>query len=329
MTDEEADKIHDATDDVVTDAPQASPEGQADAPAADEQKLTELMAEPAADAEKQSDAPAADLEQQALAAAEQALAQGEQALAEAEGELAKQQPQARPQAQPKRAPVQGSRRELVLRALLAVNVVAMIVVALMPGPTEQAAPTPAPETPTATTEPVTPEPATPTPTPAMNEPWNQALRASERHDWATAVQLLEGYLEDGGETMPSSERLSVLSALSFYASRAKDFDRSRRYTQMAQALEQSHSLPDDLVKEAAAALQAGDRETLRRVWARFLLQQRQVPSYLYHHVAQAYLELGDSYRQDADAGARAARDKELKEAAAQLKREAMSQEGGK
>ena len=328
MTDEEADKIHDATDDVVTDAPQALPEGQADAPAADEQKLTELMAEPAADAEKQSDAPAADLEQQALAAAEQALAQGEQALAEAEGELAEQQPQARPQAQPKRAPVQGSRRELVLRALLAVNVVAMIVVALMPGPTEQAAP--APQTPTATTEPATPatpEPATPTST--VNEPWNQALRASERRDWATAVQLLEGYLEDRGETIPSSERLSVLSALSFYASRDKDFDRSRRYTQMAQALEQSHSLPDDLVKEAAAALQAGDRETLRRVWARFLLQQRQVPSYLYHHVAQAYLELGDSYRQDADAGARAARDKELKEAAAQLKREAMSQEGGK
>lgn len=323
MTDEEADKIHDATDDVVTDAPQASPEGQADAPAADEQKLTELMAEPAADAQQKDDTPAADLEQQALAAAEQALA-------EAEGELAKQQPQARPQAQPKRAPVQGSRRELVLRALLAVNVVAMIVVALMPGPTEQAAPTPAPETPTVTSEPVTsvtPEPATPTP--AMNEPWNQALRASERRDWATAVQLLEGYLEDRGETIPSSERLSVLSALSFYASRDKDFDRSRRYTQMAQALEQSHSLPDDLVKEAAAALQAGDRETLRRVWARFLLQQRQVPSYLYHHVAQAYLELGDSYRQDADAGARAARQKELKEAAAQLKREAISQEGGK
>lgn len=328
MTDEEADKIHDATDDVVTDAPQASPEGQADAPAADEQKLTELMAEPAADAEKQGDAPAADLEQQALAAAEQALAQGEQALAEAEGELAKQQPKARPQAQPARAPVQGSRRELVLRALLAVNVVAMVVVALMPGPTEQAAP--APQTPTATTEPATPatpEPATPTST--VNEPWNQALRASERHEWATAVQLLEGYLEDRGETIPSSERLSVLSALSFYASRDKDFDRSRRYTQMAQALEQSHSLPDDLVKEAAAALQAGDQETLRRVWARFLLQQRQVPSYLYHHVAQAYLELGDSYRQDADAGARAARDKELREAAAQLKREAVSREGGK
>ena len=276
MTDEEADKIHDPNEDVVTDEPQAAPEGQADAPAAEEQKLTELMAEPAADEQKKGDAPAADLEQQALAAAEQALAQGEQALAEAEGELAAQQPQTRPQAQPKRAPAQGSRRELVLRALLAVNVVAMVVVALMPGPTEQAVSAPV-TTPPVTTPPVetgpvtqvTPEPAPKTPT--MNEPWNQALRASERRDWATAVQLLEGYLEDRGETIPSSERLSVLSALSFYASRDKDFDRSRRYTQMAQALEQSHSLPDDLVKEASAALQAGDRETLRRVWARFLL----------------------------------------------------------
>jgi hypothetical protein len=35
---------------------------------------------------------------------------------------------------------------------------------------------------------------------------------------------------------------------------------------------------------------------LRRVWARFLLQQRQVPSSLYKHVAEAYLQLGDSYR---------------------------------
>ena len=81
--------------------------------------------------------------------------------------------------------------------------------------------------------------------------------------------------------------------------------------------------------DAAAALQEGDQETLRRVWARFLLQQRQVPSYLYHHVAQAYLELGDSYRQDADAGARAARQKELKDAAAQLRGEAVSRKGGK
>ena len=72
------------------------------------------------------------------------------------------------------------------------------------------------------------------------------------------MQLLEGYLEDRGETIPSSERLSVLSALSFYASRDKDVDRSRRYTQMAQALEQSHSLPDDLVKVVEDAASTWD-----------------------------------------------------------------------
>jgi hypothetical protein len=74
---------------------------------------------------------------------------------------------------------------------------------------------------------------------------------------------------------------------------------------------------------AKAAAANRDQEALRRVWARFLLQQRQIPSWLYQHVAQAYLELGDSYRRDADAAAEQARLRDLQETAARLRAEAM------
>jgi hypothetical protein len=65
-----------------------------------------------------------DLDQQALRAAEQALAEGERALANARAQL---------QPTPVAAPANG-RRELLLRLLLAVNVLAMVVVALLPAP---------------------------------------------------------------------------------------------------------------------------------------------------------------------------------------------------
>ena len=73
---------------------------------------------------------------------------------------------------------------------------------------------------------------------------------------------------------------------------------------------------------AKAAAENGDQEALRRVWARFLLQQRQIPSWLYKHVAEAYLQLGDSYRQQANAGDEKARLQELENAAARLREQA-------
>lgn len=343
MTDDKAENIPAENDDapqpeaVVAREPDVATEA-ADAAVEDEQ-LDELMASPgeapAAEAPAGGDpvveaaqptapAPKVDLEQQAIEAAAAAVAEGERAIAAAEAALADAEPPTQAPASP--LPRTGrDHRELVLRVLLAVNVVAMIVVAMLPAPAAGPAAVAAP-TATEAPAPTSPTPATPTPaTPSMNEPWNQALRASERREWSAAVTILEGYLDSRPE-MPPSERLSVLSALSFYASRDKDFARSRRYSQQAQALEQSHSLPADLVKEAAAAVELGDQESLRRIWARFLLQQRQIPSWLYQHVAQAYLELGNSYREDAAAGARAARARALQQAAERVRAEALERE---
>jgi hypothetical protein len=118
--------------------------------------------------------------------------------------------------------------------------------------------------------------------------------------------------------------------LSHYASLANDFGRAQEFAQRAAGIGQSHSLPADLVAMAKAAAASGDQESLRRVWARFLLQQRQVPSWLYKHVAQAYLELGDSYRDQAGVGAEQERARKLQEAAARLQElKANAAEAGK
>lgn len=317
MTDDKADNITQPDDEVVKtaspDAPPADAQAQPDA-GAGENKLSGLMAGAETPTAKPGKA-SVDLEADAMRAAEQAVAEGEKALAEANAQL-REVAQAQTGAKPK------SRfdREFLLRSLLAVNVLAMVVVAMLPSPTKVE---PKPETPVVTDQ----QPKGP-PVRQMSEPVNRALQASENRDFASAVAILEAYLNDNPR-MHSAERLSVLTALSLYASRNNDFAKSQKYGQQAQALEQSHSLPEDLVHMAEAAVKNGDQESLRRIWARFLLQQRQIPTWLYQHVAEAYLQLGDSYRKDADRAAELARRKELDEAAARLRSEAIRQGGGK
>ena len=247
-----------------------------------------------------------DLEAEALRAAEQALAEGQRALAAARAQLA---------GEPPAAERTRRRRELLLRALLAFNVLAMIAVASLPSPASGRKPAmepPGAPAPKAVDDQGTAESR-------FHEPWNKALAAAENRDFATAVAVLDQYLADSPRMAPS-QQLSVLMALAHYSARQNDFKRAQEYQRRADAIDRSHSLPEDLVAMAKAAAANGDQESLRRIWARFLLQQRQVPSWLYKHVAEAYLQLGDSYRLQANEAAAAARLKELEEAAAALRR---------
>jgi hypothetical protein len=310
-----SDDQHDDPTSAAKTADAAPETGHAPAPAATGEQLAGLMASgtKAAGATTRGK-PAPDLEGQALRAAEQALADGERAIAAARAHLRDE-----PAAVAAPAPRRG--RELALRALLAVNVLAMLFVALMP--------------PGAAT--TTPPPPATTPAPAaddvavrrFNEPFNNALAAADRGAHTEAIAILEQYLGDNPRMLPS-QKLNVLNMLSHYAGLANDFARSQRYAQQAAAIGQSHSLPADLVEMARQAVANGDQETLRRVWARFLLQQRQIPSWLYKHVAEAYLQLGDSYRGQADAAAEKARLQELQENAMRLREQALTgQEQGK
>jgi tetratricopeptide (TPR) repeat protein len=253
-----------------------------------------------------------DLESDALRAAEQALAEGQRALAAAKAHLAGEAPE------PQRS---SRKRELVLRGALIFNVLAMIAVAMLPAPGGKATPPvdppaePAVHTTTTGREPKAGD--------GFQEPWNRALAAADRRDFAAAITILEQYLSP---RMSPSQQLNVLMALAHYSSRLGQFQQAQEYQRRADAIDKSHSLPEDLVAMAKAAAESGDQESLRRIWARFLLQQRQVPSWLYKHVAEAYLQLGDSYRLQANAAAERARLDELERTAAALKERALDGE---
>ena len=288
--------------DKTTTTPSAE---QATAPATAPAKaaLTDLMAQAAPGAAATPTKAAPDLEAEALHAAEKALAEGQKALAAARAHMGAEAPK----------PATSNRgRELFLRGLLVFNVLAMIGVALLP-------------TPQANHEPATHgapvshgDETTQKPAPRFSDPWNRALAAAEGRDFEQAVSILDRYLVSKPR-MVASEQISVLMALAHYSSRRNDFKMAQEYQRRADAIEKSHSLPEDLVAVAKAAAESGDQEQLRRVWARFLLQQRQIPSWLYKHVAEAYLQLGDSYRLQANAAAEAARLQQLEETAAALR----------
>ena len=309
------DKAHDQKAAASTAAPApstpAAPPADKASDKAGGEKLTGLMANgapPAATATSTPARTAPDLEHAAMRAAEAAIAEGERALATARAHL-------QPAPAPAAPPTDGGRRELALRVLLAVNVLAMVVVAMLPTGRGDEVATAEPHAATSTHEVADAERK------RFNEPFNNALAAADRGRFTEAITILERYLQDNPRMAPS-QRLNVLNMLSHYAATANDFKKSQAYAQQAASIGQSHSLPADLVEMAKAALAKGDQETLRRVWARFLLQQRQIPSWLYKHVAEAYLQLGDSYRQEADAAADRARQRELEELALRLREQA-------
>lgn len=267
-------------------------------------------------------APLPDLDQAAQAAAEQAIAETELVLDEAEAEL---EVVAQPTpARPSRA------RELTLRILLAVNLLAMIGVALMPTLTNTTT-APSGENATATETHATPvqdavETPAPVRVPTLEDPVIRAFAAADAHDYRTAITLLEQHLVDTPRLEPA-RKANILLALQHYASQIGDFGKSQEFQRKVEALRNSHSMPEDLIAMAAEAEKAGDVEAMRQHYARLLLQQRQIPSSLYRHVAEAYLKLGDSYRTEAERAARASRQQELDQLNASLREQAAKGSG--
>jgi hypothetical protein len=249
-----------------------------------------------------------DLDAAALAAARQAIAAGEQALAVAAAQLS---PPGSPPARSRR------RSDLVFGVVLLVNLFALVAVASLPPASASDAGPAVPPPPEVAATAAQVAPKDDPELRAFNAPLQRALAAADRGEHASAVTMLEAYLA-GTPSLQPSQQANVLNMLSHYASLANDFGRAQEFAQRAAGIGQAHSLPADLVAMAKAAAASGDQEALRRVWARFLLQQRQVPSWLYKHVAQAYLELGDSYRDQANVGAERERVRKLQEAAARL-----------
>ena len=307
--------------------------------------LSKLMGGANAPAAGSEAKPSTELERNALRAAEEALAEGARVLAEAENALRSQKAGNAPQ--PQAAPLSRT-RELVLRALIGLNIVGMIVLVLLPSPTGDAAqqtgvvPQQAPVDPHAAVEPVAHEQplaphvasepqvphasqtATPEPVvqaPSLRDPVLRAFALAEAREYKAAIELLEQHLAQSPR-LDAGKKANVLLALEHYAAQIGDYAKAQDYQRKLEALRGSHSLPEDLVHMAQEAERNGDIESMRRHYARLLLQQRQIPSTLYRHVAEAYLKLGDSYRTQAEKGEAAARESQLEKAREQLRKQA-------
>lgn len=293
---------HDVKDPTRVAAGTANPpstKGDADA-------LSQLMASGAPTAK-----PKPDLEKDALKAAEHALAEGARALEAANGDL-----RANDTLATARKP--GSRtREKVLRVLICGNIVAMVVLVMLPSAhqtSQSFAVDPAHATPAPAHDPVVTKPNS-------ADPVLRAFALAETRDYRSAMTLLEQHLAESPR-LDAGRKANVLLALEHYATQIGDFTKAQEFQRRTEALRSAHSMPDDLVQMALEAERNGDVESMRRNYARLLLQQKQIPSSLYRHVAEAYLKLGDSYRTEAERGDTAAREKELQQVRANLRKQA-------
>lgn len=254
------------------------------------------------------DKPELDCEDETLRIVEAVLADGQQAL-----EVARQHVDQQLSPTRTRKSVVRKQPERVLRILLGVNILAMAVVAMLPSPVgmDGSGANPVMFEPMVLAEPATRQ---------MSEPFNRALLAAENGNYSGAVDALELHLESNPR-MHLAEQLSVMTAASYYALRNNDFKSSLKYAQLAQSLQKTQSSEDDLTRMAEAAVKSGDQEAMRRTWASFMMQQRQMPTLLYQQVARAYLQLSDGYSSESVDGTEAARIEEISAATNRLRSE--------
>lgn len=133
--------------------------------------------------------------------------------------------------------------------------------------------------------------------------WDEALQSAGKGDLSNAIMLLERYLELSPD-MTDVERRLVYNQIAYYLAKDGRTEAALDYERRSSQLMSRSHLPDDLLQSAHRAEQEGKLPAMRSAYARFLLQQKQIPPSLRRHIAEAYLKLGESYRLEAEAGER-------------------------
>jgi len=140
--------------------------------------------------------------------------------------------------------------------------------------------------------------------------WEQAVREAGRGEYPRAIRLLESYLESD-QGMTDVEKRLIYNQLAYYLVKDGRVPRAQEYERKSQQIMTRSYLPEDLLNGAHKAAEAGETAAMRSAYARFLLQQKQVPPTLRKFIAEAYLELGNSYRLEAEQGEAQAADRAL------------------
>lgn len=196
----------------------------------------------------------------------------------------------------------GPWRQRLYGFLLAANLLALGLVLLLP----------------TNSPPRTPAPLAVDPVAAARQVGNAAMQSAlllaARGEFTAAVRALEPAL--GLAELPASPRVQMLRLAAHWAARSGDRARARALQQHADALVPGLAVPADLVAMADAAIATKDRDALARVWQRFRLQEREIPSWLEPTLALAWLGLDD--RNGIDPQTDAARVEAIERAAARL-----------
>lgn len=128
-----------------------------------------------------------------------------------------------------------------------------------------------------------------------NELWQRSQRQAARGDIDEAITSLKLLLRqepDLGEV----PRRAVWLQLSYYAGLVGREEDAARWLRLSKASHETALVPDELMRLAKEAASARDWAESRRYAARFLLQRGQIGRDAAQQIAEAYLLLGDSYR---------------------------------
>jgi len=194
-------------------------------------------------------------------------------------------------------------REWLLRGLLVLNLALIGGVVALPigNPSGKSEAAPAGETAHPPAPAGAPEPGFAVGTQGL---YLRALEVAAEGKFDEAIAVLQQHLAANPNLGEVEQRL-VYHALAMFAVRAGRSDEATRYEAAMDRLRIGAQLPQDLLDLARRAEAEGRGADMRRYYARFLLQQRQVPPSLRDRIAEAYLKLGDGYRLEAERGAEA------------------------
>ncbi len=189
------------------------------------------------------------------------------------------------------------RREWVWRGALLLNVAVLAAVIALPSQPQVAVEAPG----GVTTREIEPQRRTAF---ALSEQafYLRALELAGEGKFDDAIAVLDGYLKANPDLVEVEQRL-IYHAMAMFAVRVGRAADASRYEAAMDRLRVGAQLPQDLLDLAKAAEAEGRGADMRRHYARFLLQHKQVPPSLQARIAEAYLKLGDGYRVEAEQGA--------------------------
>ena len=140
-----------------------------------------------------------------------------------------------------------------------------------------------------------------------NRLWKAAQKYASEGELDKAIDSLKRLLREEPR-LGEVPRRAIWLQLSYYAGIAGREEDARRWLRLSKASLERGLVPDELLRLAKEAQGAKDWVESRRYAARFLLQQEQLGSDARKGIAEAYMMLGDGYRQEAGVEAAAAHD---------------------